>query len=202
MHLINREIIQLKLTCIKPSRKAPPISKLCYADDIILFYKASVTELSTLKECLGKYCQYSKQIINVEKSEVFPSKGIRPQFLNQIWAHWGLSKLPPSAKHLGIPLFLTPHKKKDLNDIKEQIENNLSSWKSKNLSWANSASLIKSVAQAIPFTPYLSSNSPRGFVNNWMLLWGAFGGIQYLMWGLILFLFLGLRYVGLSKRVD
>ena len=84
MHLINREIIQLKLTCIKPSRKAPPISKLCYADDIILFYKASVTKLSTLKECLGKYCQYSKQIINVEKSEVFPSKGIRPQFLNQI----------------------------------------------------------------------------------------------------------------------
>ena len=57
MRLINKEIIQLKLTGIKPSRTAPPISKLYYVEDTILFCKASMPELSTLKECLGKYCQ-------------------------------------------------------------------------------------------------------------------------------------------------
>ena len=145
MHLINREIIQHKFTGVKLTRIAPPISKLCYADDIILFCKVSMAELSSLKERLGKYCQWSRQIINVEKSGVFPSKGVSPHFLNQIRAYWGLRKLPPLAKYLGIPLFLTPHRKKDLNDIKERIEDKLNSWKSKNLSWAGRATLIKSV---------------------------------------------------------
>ena len=119
MHLINREIIQHKLTGVKLARITSPISKLCYADDIILFCKSSMAKLSSSKECLGKYCQWSRQIISVEKSRVFPSKGVSPHFLNQIRAHWGLSKLPHSAKYLGIPLFLTPYRKKDLNDIKE-----------------------------------------------------------------------------------
>ncbi|KAF3956171.1 hypothetical protein CMV_018682 [Castanea mollissima] len=39
--------------------------------------------------------------------------------------------------------------KKDLNDIKERIESKLSSWKSKNLSWASRATLIKSMIQVI-----------------------------------------------------
>ena len=121
-----------------------------------------MAELSSLKECLGKYCQWSGQIISVEKSRVFSSKAVRPHFLNQIRAHWGLSKLPPSAKYLGIPLFLTPYRKRDLNDIKERIENKLSSWKSKNLSWASCATLIKSVAQAIPFYSTFVLQFPKG----------------------------------------
>ena len=58
MRLINKEIIQNKLIGVKLTRIAPPISKLCYADDIILFCKASMAKLSSLKECLGKYCQW------------------------------------------------------------------------------------------------------------------------------------------------
>ena len=99
----------------------------------------------------------------MEKSGVFPSKGVSPHFLNQIRAHWGLSKLPTSAKYLGIPLFLTPHKKMDLNDIKERVENKLSSWKSKNLSWAGRATLIKSVAFAIPSYSMSVLQFPKGF---------------------------------------
>ena len=113
-----------------------------------------------------KYCQWSGQIISVEKSGVVPSKGLSPHFLNQIRVHLGLSKLPPSAKYLGIPLFLTLHRKKDLNDIKGRIENKLSSWKSKNLSWAGRATLINIRLKPYPPTPCMSSNSPMGFVNN------------------------------------
>ena len=165
MHLINREIIQHKLSGVKLERTAPPISKLCYADDIILFCKATRAELSSLKGCLEKYCHWSGQKISVEKSGVFPSKGVSPHFLNQIRAHWGLSKLPTSAKYLGIPLFLTPHRKMDLNDIKERVENKLSSWKSKNLSWAGRATLIKSVAFAIPSYSMAVLQFPKGLCN-------------------------------------
>ena len=170
MRLINKEIIQHKFTGVKLTRITPPISKLCYANDIILFCEASMVELSSLKECLRKYCQWSGKIISVEKSRVFPSKGVSPHFLNQIQAHWGLSKLLPSAKYLGIPLFLTPHRKKDFNDIKELIKNKLSSWKSKNLSWQGVLLLSNLWLKPYPPTPCLSSNSLKGFVNSWMLL--------------------------------
>ena len=76
MCLINREIIQHNLSGVKLERTAPPISKLCYADDIILFCKATRAELSSLKECLEKYCQWSGQK-SVWKSPGFSlSKGL------------------------------------------------------------------------------------------------------------------------------
>ena len=50
----------------------------------------------------------------------------------------------------------------DLNDIKERVENKLSSWKSKNLSWAGRATLIKSVAFAIPSYSMSVLQFPKG----------------------------------------
>ena len=35
LRLINKEVAQKKLSIVKVSNIAPPISKLCYADDII-----------------------------------------------------------------------------------------------------------------------------------------------------------------------
>nr|POE56987.1 hypothetical protein CFP56_45518 [Quercus suber] len=59
LRLINREVDQKRLSGVKVSNTAPPISKLCYADDIILFCKAKSSELATLKVCLEKYYSWS-----------------------------------------------------------------------------------------------------------------------------------------------
>ena len=150
MRLISREVDHGQLTALKVSSSAPPISKLCYADDVILFSKAKMSELSSLKACLEKYCSWSGQKVNVEKSGFFPSKGVSQQFLNQIKACWGINRLPPNTKYLGVPLFFTSSRCKDLLPVKERLENKLSGWKSKNLSWSGRATLIKSVAQTIP----------------------------------------------------
>ena len=82
--------------------------------------------------------------------EFFLLKGVSQQFLNQIKACWGLNRLPPNSKYLGVPLFFTSSRCKDLQPVKERLENKLSGWKSKNLSWSGRATLIKSVAQTIP----------------------------------------------------
>ena len=89
MRLISREVDRGELTAIKVSSNAPPISKLCYAYDVILFSKAKMSELSSLKICLERYCPWSGQKVNVEKSGIFPSKGLSQQFLNQIKSCWG-----------------------------------------------------------------------------------------------------------------
>ena len=48
-----------------------------------------------------------------------------------------------------MPFFLSASSSRDLNPIKEKLENKLSGWKSKNLFWQGRPTLIKSVAQAI-----------------------------------------------------
>ena len=78
MRLINREVSQKNLTGFKVSNTTPPISKLCYADDILLFCKAKSSELVILRSCLEKFCSWSGQSISVEKSGCFPSKGVSP----------------------------------------------------------------------------------------------------------------------------
>ena len=74
----------------------------------------------------------------------------------------GPKQTPSFSKIFGNPIIPHPHRKKDFNDIKELIKNKLSSWKSKNLSWAGCATLIKSVAQAIPSYSMSVLQFPKG----------------------------------------
>ena len=107
MSLINREVDRKSIPPVKVACTTLAISKLCYADNVILFCKAKISELASLKMCLEKYCSWSSQLINVEKSSVFPSKGVSSQFLNQTKCWWGLSSLPQCTTYLGVPLFLS-----------------------------------------------------------------------------------------------
>ena len=162
MRLINREVSQKNLTGFKVSNTAPPISKLCYADDILLFCKAKSSELVILRSCLEKFSSWSGQFISVEKSSCFPSKGVSPQFMNQVKCCWGLNTLPQSTTYLGVPLFLSKSKSQDFDYVKERLDSKLKGWKSKNLSWSGRATLIKSVAQAIPTYSMSATLLPKG----------------------------------------
>ena len=55
MRLINREVDQKDTFLVKVANNALVISKLCYADDVILFCKAKISELASLKMWLEKY---------------------------------------------------------------------------------------------------------------------------------------------------
>ena len=150
MRLINREVNKKNISAIKVASSAPPISRLCYADDVIIFCKAKHSKLVSLKKCLEKYCSWSGQLISIEKSGVFPSKGVTIKFLRQVKCCWGLNSLPQSTTYLKVPLFLFKNMSYDVKMVKERLESKLGSWKGRNLSWTRRATLIKFVAQSIP----------------------------------------------------
>ena len=58
-------------------RRAPRISHLLFADDSIIFYKASVSECDRVIEMLESYERDSGQKINKEKTSLFFSKNMR-----------------------------------------------------------------------------------------------------------------------------
>ena len=161
LRLINREQSLGNLSGVKVARNAQPVSKLCYADDVILFCKAKFHEVNSLVRCINTYCEWSGQKVSIEKSGFFTSKGVHAQFTMQLRNTWGFKKLPQHTKYLGVPLLLLNNKTKDFHCVQERLESRLSGWKSKNLSWMGRATLIKSVAQSTPIYSMAAFKIPK-----------------------------------------
>lgn len=74
--LINQAEQRGDLHGAKICRGAPIISRLLFADDCFLFFKATKQETQVMKNILRTYEEASGQMINYRKLEVFFSKNI------------------------------------------------------------------------------------------------------------------------------
>ena len=82
--IIEREHATSSIQGVKMNVGGPSFTNVMYADDIMLFAKASRREVVTLNTCLEKYCDWSGQLINRDKSGVIFSKLVsRESFLVQ-----------------------------------------------------------------------------------------------------------------------
>lgn len=73
-----------KIRGIQVARQAPIIFSLCFANDTLLFCRASEVEATSLKEVLDTYAAVSGQLINCEKSSMTFSRGMSLELRNQI----------------------------------------------------------------------------------------------------------------------
>ncbi len=105
--LINREVARGSIKGVKLGLGAAAISKLFYADDVLLFCGAKISEVDVLMNCIDKYCLWSGQSISIEKSGIFVSKGVHRNFIAQVKNQWGFRQLSQGVKYLGVPLFLS-----------------------------------------------------------------------------------------------
>ncbi len=64
--IINREVDRGSIQGVKLSPAAFPITKLFYADDVLLFCRAKIREVDVMMKCIEKYCQWSGQSISIE----------------------------------------------------------------------------------------------------------------------------------------
>ena len=125
--LISRGEIKGNIRGVHLANGAPPITKLFYADDVMLFCNAKLSEIRTLLNFLDCYGKWSRQIISVEKSGIFSSKGVHPEFLRLVKDQLGFKKLKHGTKYLGVPLFLSNNKARDFAYVKEKVDARLAS---------------------------------------------------------------------------
>lgn len=69
--LLDQELRQKSISGIKTSKRGPVITHVMYADDIILFSKATRNDATTISRILDKYCLWSGQLVNRNKSDIF-----------------------------------------------------------------------------------------------------------------------------------
>lgn len=77
--LIDHDLKLKNINDIKTSISGPTITHVMYVDDIILFSKAFRRDAATLVKTLEKYCKWSGQSINKNKSGVYFSKHTQGQ---------------------------------------------------------------------------------------------------------------------------
>ena len=108
---IHRAAKNQCLICISICKGCPRVTHLLFADDSILFYKASVGESRELRYILQKYEEASGQKINTDKSSIFFSPNTTQVTKDEILDTLGPMQDTRHTRYLGLPSFIGRSKK-------------------------------------------------------------------------------------------
>ena len=118
--MISRDILSKKLIRIKLSRSCPPLSHLFFADDSLLFLKASTRNYDQLLACLRCFCEASGMATNLAKSGIIFSANMDSVSRDNISSLLNIPQLDQNAKYLGLPSWWGLSKKAAFNYILER----------------------------------------------------------------------------------
>ena len=138
------------LSGVSICRGSPMVTHLFFANDSLLFCKASIQECQKLMAILDLYEATSGQKINEDKSSISFSQNTPSDLKAEVLEVIGPMKDSKHYKYLGLPSIICRSKTDVFAEVKERVARKLSGWKEKLLSIGGREILIKAIAQAIP----------------------------------------------------
>ena len=142
----------------------PKISHLLFANDSLVFCRATIAECVRIQSLLQLYEQASGQKINRGKTNIFFSSNTPHRTCSTISNFLGVPITQRYKQYLGLPSLVGWAKKKSYSLIKERIWKKLKEWKEKLLSQVSREILIKAVIQAIPTYTMSCFKLPKGLI--------------------------------------
>lgn len=103
------------------ARKAPLITHLFFADDSMIFGRASVRDAEAILGILKHYESLSGQMVYMDKSEVSFSKSLSYEVKCRVSSVLGFKEVSSHDKYLGLPTLFKRSKKISFSGIKERI---------------------------------------------------------------------------------
>lgn len=163
--LILREETKKNLEDICLSRISPTLSHILFANDLILFGKATNQTTQTFVRCLDTYSSWSGQKINKGKSLIHLSNNTPTGNKREIKDILSFKESPPKLRYLSLLLYIGPSKLNIFKDILEKIQNRMQGWKTQLLSEAGRTTLIRTVASTIPSYAMTTMWMPKSISN-------------------------------------
>ena len=105
-------------------RGAPKVSNLLFADDSLLFCRATQNEVEVISKVLQTYANTSGQCINLEKSSVFFSSNTSASQKQDILRVLGVQEINRFDSYLGLPTFVGRTKYHTFSYLKDRLWKN------------------------------------------------------------------------------
>ncbi|KAK4384289.1 hypothetical protein Sango_3075800 [Sesamum angolense] len=121
---------------------------LCFADDVLLFYKAHIPSIKVLTDTLSEFATLSGLKVNPAKSQIILSRAVQ-QERQQILEYVGFQEGLLPVKYLGIPLISSRLTIADCRPLIDKVDTRLAGWNHQNLPYAGRLQLIKSVLSTL-----------------------------------------------------
>lgn len=165
--LINKIEEEGKIEGFQLARSAPSLTHLFFADDALLFGKASPQNAYELIRILNSYFSCFGQRISIAKFGLICGKFVRPESKVVLSNILGMSCWDNPWKYLGLPAEFGRNKTSTLEwIIKERVKSKLQWWKEGLLNQAGKEVLIKAIIQAIPSYAMAMVKFPFTFSKN------------------------------------
>lgn len=144
-HQIEFSVANKDWKPIQLSRGGPSLSHICFADDLILFAHASVSQVRVIRKVLETFCEASGQKVSLEKSVIYFSENVHRDLAASISNESGIKGTKELGKYLGMPVLQKRINKETFGEVIEKVSSKLAGWKRRFLSLAGRITLTKSV---------------------------------------------------------
>ncbi|KAK2638289.1 hypothetical protein Ddye_026084 [Dipteronia dyeriana] len=172
--VINAAVSNGGISGFQCSRVGPIVSHILFADDSLLYSKATSDNCTTIRNLLDDYASASGQLINFEKLALCVSISVGRAEGSRLASIIGVQWVKCHERYMGLPCFTSRNKKKLFSEIKERVWDKVNGWKSKLFSVGGKEVLLKAVIHAIPTFAMSLFRLPRSLISDIHTMCGRF----------------------------
>ncbi|XP_015957322.1 uncharacterized protein LOC107481560 [Arachis duranensis] len=147
---ISHKVVEGVWKPVSVTRGGPKFSHLMFADDLLLFYQATKSQVQMVMHSLNIFCKASGMKVNLEKSKAFCSKNVTARRRDIFTSVSSIRFALDLGRYLGVNLNHSRTSRASFHSVIEKVRGRLANWKGRLLNKAGRLCLINSVAASIP----------------------------------------------------
>ena len=148
--LLHRAAQRKAIKGVVASARGPRISHLFFADDSLVFGRATVSDATEIQRILKVYELSLGQQLNCTKTSLYFSPNTDAGTKERVKSMFSAQVIKPHESCLGLSSLVGRSKNNTSTQLKQKLANKVLGWKENLLTHVGKEILIKSVAQAVP----------------------------------------------------